>query len=99
MEETTKLMTYALAGTNTYVLTYPWNKSDGYVEMITPPPQLTDEEQLDGKTYIANELGEWKLENDPQFLEIYLQKLQTSDLSNTDKLKQLGQMFLDIANK
>lgn len=85
---------YAIPGTDSWIISSNLDnglEQENYVEMTGTPPILSDEEKLSGKIYLANNLGEWILTDDPEYNKKLIRRIkQVFEISTVnDKIIQI----------
>ena len=96
---------YAIPNTDNWVDTDTLTQdmiNDGYIEMTGYPPTLDITNKLDGKMYIANDIGEWILVDNPNIekeMKLLAKKIFKTDKITPSMFKKLSNKFNDIAKE
>ena len=90
---------YAVPNTDNWVIADKLTsdlKSEGYVPMSGYPPALSIDQKLEGKIYVANDIGEWVIQKDPRYLtkiNKFIKKIFGSSTVTPAMYKKLAERF------
>ncbi len=96
---------YAIPNTDNWVDTDVLTQDmvdEGYIETTGYPPILDITNKLDGKMYIANEIGEWILVDNPNAekeMKLLAKKIFKTDKVTPSMFRKLSNKFGEIAKE
>ena len=94
---------YAIPHTNNWIESDIFTKQlldSGYIEMVGLPPMLSLSKKLEGKMYVADDLGGWVLVDDPKFedkLNTFIKKVFKTNTVTPTMYMKLSDKLLQLA--